>query len=170
MPKDKPFELPESQCERLTRQEFACIRSIMVLASDLTLARDDLKKRLECVPSGQERLNMVLGGINSLFKDLIGTVTDRQRRQLRNQAKDMTLQIVPKLSRKDNRVMIYIDDVKELVNCAREKCTGCVDTDEEARHCRLYQWLEGNVPLDDYGDDLICPYASIDWREQDGKT
>lgn len=167
MPKDKPFELPDDQCERLTRQEMACCRSIMTLASDLHFAKDDLKGRLETVPHGKERLNMILGGLDSLFRDILGTISDRQRRQLRNQAKDMTYQLVPKLTHSSNKVMIYVDEVKELVDCAREKCTGCVDTGEEARNCRLYKWLEANVPLDNYGDDLICPYARIDWEDED---
>ena len=165
MPKGNPFELPDEDCERLTRSEMACLRSIMVLASDLHHAKDDLKNRLECVPGGVGRLNMILGSVDSLFKDLIGTVSDRQRRQIINQSKDMRLQIVPAMSSAGNKVMIYIDEVKELTDCAREKCKSCADTGEEARKCRLYKWLETNIPLDDYGDGFLCPYARRDWGE-----
>lgn len=167
MPKKAPFELPDDECERLTRQEMACCRIIMVLASDLHYAQDDLAQRLMSVPYGKERLRMLIGGVDSLFKDILGTISDRQRRQLRNQAKDMTMKAVPKLTHTQNKVMIYLDEVKELVNCAKEKCVGCVESDEDARKCRVYKWLEANVPLDDYGDGLICPYARIDWGEKD---
>lgn len=165
MSKKKPFELPDEQCERLTRPEMAACRTIMTLVSDLEYAKDDLRKRLECIPSGKERLNMLCGGIDSLFRDLLGTVSNRQRKQLRNQANDLVMKAVPKLSGNDRSVMIYIEDVKELVDCAREKCKLCTMDGSECRKCRLYQWLETNIPLDDYGDDLICPYARRDWGD-----
>lgn len=165
MPYNEPFEIPDSECERLTRPEMACCRSIMTLASDLHYAKDDLKKRLKTVPDGEQRMDAVCGEIDSLFRDILGTVSDRQRKQLRNQAKDLVMKAVPKLSAADNKVMIYIDEVKELVDCAREKCRICAKDGTECRSCRLYKWLETNIPLDDYGDDLICPYARRDWEE-----
>ena len=114
MSKKKPFELPDEQCERLTRPEMAACRTIMTLVSDLEYAKEDLAKAK--ADSGNDR-----------------------------------------------SVMIYIDDVKELVDCARERCKLCTMDGSECRQCRLYQWLETNIPLDDYGDDLICPYARRDW-------
>ena len=165
MPRKAKFELPDDQCERLTRGEMAACRNIMALTSDLYFARDDLKERLKCVPSGRERLNMICGGIDSLFRDILGTVTDRQRNQLRNQAKDLVMKAVPKLSANGRQVMIYVEDVRELVDCARERCKLCVMDGEECRKCRLYKWLEANIPLDDYGDNLVCPYAGQRWED-----
>ena len=165
MPKKTPFELPDSECKRLTRPEMASLSMVMALASNLHFSKDDLKERLESIPGGTQRMNMLLGSVDSLFLDLIGTVCDRQRRQLRNQARDMKIQIVPTWKISNNKILIHKDEMKELVNCARYKCRQCADTGEEARKCRLYKWLEINVPLDDYGDDLICPYARVDWEE-----
>ena len=165
MPKGKPYILPEKDRERLKRSEMACCRYIMVLASDLHYAKDDIGERLSCVPSGKERLNMIVGGIDSLFTDLLGTITEGQRKQLLNQAKDLDMKAVPKMSVGNNKVMVYLDDIKELVECARERCKICANTDEEARKCRLYKWLETNIPLDDYGDGLLCPYATEDWGD-----
>lgn len=163
MPKKAPFELPDKDCERLTRTEMHSVIVIMVLASDLHFAKEDLKKRLQSVPSGMERMNMVLGQIDSLFRDIIGTVSNKQRKQIRNQARDTVMKQVPKLSASGQNVMVHVDEIKELVECAREKCRMCVMDNEECRECRLYQWLEGNIPLDDYGDGLICPYAEEEW-------
>lgn len=167
MPKGNPFELPDDQCERVTRTEMASCRTILLLASDLHHAQEDLKDRLKCVPYGERRLRMISGGIDSLFRDILGTITDKQRKQIRNQAKDLVMQAVPKLTASQNKVMVYLDDIKELTNCAMERCKRCADTGDEARKCRLYQWLETNIPLDDYGDNLICPYARIGWGDED---
>lgn len=165
MPRKARYELPDEDCERLTRVEMAACRNIMALASDLHFAKDDLKNRLACVPSGQARMNMLCGGIDSLFRDILGTVSDKQRKQLKNMARDLVMKAVPKLSSNGQQVMIYIDDVKELVDCARERCKLCVMDGNECRKCTLYKWLESNIPLDDYGDNLVCPYAGQHWED-----
>lgn len=163
--KYEPFELPNDQCVRMTRSEMSCCRMIMSLANNLQIAQEDLKKRLEIIPNGAARMKKLLEDLDTLFLDLRGTISDRQRKQLRNSAKDMVFQLVPKITSNGNRVMISIDEMKELTECAMEKCKSCADSGEEAKKCRLYQWLETNIPLDDYGDDLICPYAREEWGE-----
>lgn len=165
MPKGNPYKLPEKDRERLKRSEMACCKYIMLLTSDLHYAKDDIGERLSCVPLGKERMNMIVGGIDSLLTDLMGTVPHGQRRQLLNQSNDFVMKAVPKMSVGDGKVMVYLDDIKELVECARERCKICANTDEEARKCRLYKWLETNIPLDDYGDGLLCPYATEDWGD-----
>lgn len=164
MPRKAPYKIPDEECERLRRPEMAACRTIMTLASDLHYAQDDLADRLDCIPYGKARLNMIVGGIDSLFTDLVGTISDKQRLQLLRQAQDLVMKAVPKMDMNNNKVMVYLDDIKELVECARAQCRQCADTGEEARKCRLYKWLEANIPLDDYGDDLICPYAREEWE------
>ena len=165
MPKGKPYELPDDQCERLRRNEMIALRLLMSLVSEMEYVKEDLSERLECVPNGKARLNMMCGNAVSLFRDILGTVTDRQRRQLRNSAKDFKIKLVPALTPMGNNVMITLDEVMELTDCAREKCKMCAETGETCRKCRLYQWLEANIPLDDYGDGIMCPYANIDWGD-----
>lgn len=165
MPKKEPFELPDDQCERVTKPEMVLINRILALSSDVNYAKDDLKKRLQCVPYGVERMNMIVGNINSLFLDIMGTVNDKQRRQIKNTANDYYMELRPRMASNGNRVWVSVDEIKELVNLAKEKCRSCAEDDNGARKCRLYQWLEANIPLEDYGDGLICPYATIDWKE-----
>ena len=160
-----PFELPDDECERLTRSEMKDVRMIFALSSELMYAREDLKKRMEQVPDGYERLVRVSDDILHLFQDILGTVCDRQRKQLQNAAKDMHFTLIPKFDLSGNKLMISLAEMRELTNCAREKCLNCVEDGQQAKKCRLYKWLETNVPLDDYGDDLLCPYATIDWGD-----
>lgn len=157
------FELPEDQCERLTRNEMASLRLVLVLASEVTYAKEDLSRRLGIVPNGKSRMNMVLGGINSLFKDLLGTVSDKQRKALRNSALDYEIRLVPKMTPESSSIAVQKQDMTEMIDCAREKCKFCTLDGEECRKCKLYKLLETIVPLDDYNSDIACPYAFEDW-------
>lgn len=159
-----PFELPDNECIRMNRHEVAACRMVMALMSNLMYAREDLKARMETVPGGPARMDKVVTEVQELFQDIIGTVSDRQRKQLRNIAQDCEIQLIPKLTHSQNRVLIPANEVREIVDMAREKCRMCTDSDAQARKCRLYQWLEVNIPLEDYGSGLMCPYSNIDWE------
>ena len=165
MPKGHPYELPDDQCEYLRRSEMQAVQRLMALGSDLQYAKEDLHDRLDSIPSGNARMNMIIGGVNSLMADLIGTVSDKQRRQLRNTARDFQIEIRPRMVGHSNRVPIDRDELRELTDLAREKCKDCVEDGETARKCRLFKWLVTNIPLDDYGAGLMCPYANIGWGE-----
>lgn len=165
MPKGKPFELRDDDCERLNRSQMILVQRILAFVSDLAYAKDDLAGRMKSVPHGQERLNMVVGGAESLFRDLLGTISDKQRRQIRNAARDYVMVLQPKLTPGNTRISLANEDFKELVEMARYKCRNCAEDGEGARKCPLYQWLEANVPLEDYGDGLVCPYYTIGWED-----
>lgn len=158
------FELPESECKRVTRTEMAALRMVLILASEINYAADDLCERLKIVPNGTDRMNALKEEVNSLFKDLLGTVTDKQRRTLRNSANDYEMRLVPKMTPDTTCLAMTKSDITELVNCAREKCKFCSFNEEEAKtKCALYILLENYIPLDDYGTDITCPYAYKDW-------
>lgn len=166
MPKDKPFVLPNSECERLTRNEMLAVRWCLNMASELNQAKGDLSRRLEAVPNGKQRLAMLAGGMNSLFTDIIGTVSDAQRKTLRNTARDYSVKLVPKMDIGRTCLAVDKQDFHELVNCAQQRCAFCTKTGNEARQCKLYNLLEAYVPLDDYGDDdLFCPYMDKTWED-----
>ena len=161
------YELPDKDCERLTAPEMEGVRWCLNMASTLLSARDDLKKRLKCVPYGNQRMNMITGGMNSLFQDILGTVTDKQRRNLRNTARDYMVKLVPSV-RSDKRVLaIEKRDFKTLVNAAKEKCRSCTECGLAVRKCPLYQILEVYVPLDEYDDTIACSYAYQEWKEDE---
>ena len=163
--KKKAFELPDDQCERLKRSEMMAMQLLLADLSNLRYAKDDLAARLESIPSGKARMNMLVGSFDSLVKDLIGTISDKQRHHLQGICRDMELRLVPKFSAGKTSVVLTKDEGKELVNAAQRKCVDCVKDAEEARSCKLCQLLEAVVPLDKY-DGFLCPYNLATWADE----
>lgn len=159
------YELPDDQCERLTRSEMQSLTMLMANLTDLLAARDDLKGRLECVPSGAARMNMLIGQMRSLLQDIFGTVTDKQRRHLRNICKDQEIRLVPKTMPNRTSVIYTKEEAKELIDAAMVKCIDCFKDDEESRDCVLRKNLEVWVPLDSYSA-ICCPYSKSEWEDE----
>lgn len=159
------FELPNEQCERLTRPEMNAVRMMLILASSMAYAKEDLCKRVKSVPDGTERMDKLLDDCSALFEDILGTVSDKQRKQLRNSAKDYEIRLVPKSTPWRTTIAVQKDDVIAITDCARERCKYCTLDGKDAQECHLYKLLEAYIPLDDYGDDIICPYAYAEWRD-----
>ena len=161
----EPFELPDSECERATRDEMSAIRMLLIMASNLAYAKDDLKKRLGIVPDGEERLSSVLEEATSLFQDVLGTISDKQRRKLRNDANDYDVKLTPKFSADKTLMALSKQELTTLINCARERCKFCTLDGNECKKCELYQMLLTIVPLNDYGIGIMCPYVFQEWEE-----
>ena len=66
--------LQEEDCERLNRGEFEAMRCLLGAVSYTAHAKDDLQKRLACIPDGKARMAMVLGGLKAIADDLVGTM------------------------------------------------------------------------------------------------
>lgn len=161
----KSFMLPDDQCERLHRNEYTGLKMLLAFVSISAYAREDLQKRLECVPHGKERMNMAVGGLRSVCNDLIGTVSRAQCRQIMGTMRDFEMRLLPKLTPGSTNIIMTKEQGKDLLDCARWKCHDCVEDGERCRECQLYKVLEATTPLDDYGDGMICPYALADWKE-----
>lgn len=161
----KRIWLQEEDCERLKRAEFEAMRCLLGAVSYTATARDDLQKRLECVPYGNQRMNMVLGGLKAIADDLIGTVPRGQCKQIRNTMQDMEMRMVPKMMGMSQNVILEKDNAKALIDVAMEKCRGCVEDEESCRRCGLYRVLESFLPLDSYDNGMLCPYALSEWQD-----
>lgn len=160
----KPFNLPENECERATRDEMSAIRMILVLASEVNYDKDDLVKRLKIIPDGEARMNQVSIDITELFRDIVGTITHKQRKALQNSASDYDIQLVPKMMPAKTSVAVSKEDLTTLINAARQKCMYCSLGGDDVKKCDLYNLLEVLVPLNDYGSsDIICPYTYQEW-------
>lgn len=157
--------LDDKDCERMTRSEFNAVRTVLVTAICAENAAEDMQKRLECIPNGKQRYAMALGGLRAVANDLVGTTTKAQANQLWNTLNDLSMQFIPKLAPGSKNVIYTSDVIKDLVDCARSKCSDCVLDGESCRSCKLYKVLESTTPLNDYGDGLICPYALQDWED-----
>ena len=161
-----PFELPDDQCERLTRTEMQSVQWLLNALSTLRYAETDLANRLACVPSGNQRLKMAIGQVGSLLRDVLGTVSDKQRRQIRNVAKDMEVRLVSKLTSQSVNLVLDEKIAKELVDAAQAKCHwDCVPDLDGSRKCELCKILEAVVPLENY-DSVSCPYWRAEWEDK----
>ena len=158
------FSLPEDKCERLVRVEMQAVRMMLATLSTAAYAKDDLKKRLECVPYGNERMRMALGGLRSVVNDLIGTISVQQAKQIYGTMKDFDMRLLPKLTPGITNVIMTKEEGMELMDIARWKCHSCAEDGESCRSCRLYKILEATTPMDNYGDGLMCPYALAEWE------
>lgn len=157
--------LPDEDCERLNRVEMQAVRMMLAALSTAAYAKDDLKERLECVPDGNKRFRLALGGLRAVCDDVIGTVSRSQCKQIYGTMKDFEMRLLPKLTPGTTNIIMTKDQGKDLLECARWKCHDCVEDGEACRQCKLYKLLEATTPMDSYGDGLICPYALAKWEE-----
>ena len=158
------FELPDNECERATRDEMSAIRMLLVMASNLQYANEDLTKRLRMIPDGESRLKTLTEEYTALFQDILGTITDKQRRKLRNDALDYDVKLTPKIGMDKTTLAISKQELMTFVNCAREKCKFCTLDGYACKACNLYQILETVIPLNDYGSEISCPYFYQEWE------
>lgn len=67
--------MEEKDCERMKRSEYEAMRGLLAAISYIAHGNDDLQQRLKCIPSGKQRMRMLLGSARALADDLIGTMT-----------------------------------------------------------------------------------------------
>jgi len=155
----------EKDCERLTRSEFEAMRCLIGAACYISNASADLQKRLQSIPGGKQRMAMAKGAVDAIANDIIGTMTVAQCRQMQNVMKDMEMRMVPKMTPMPTNVIMTAKDAKVLVDSAKTRCHMCTACGEDVRACDLYKTLEAIIPLEDYGDGYVCPYAMAEWED-----
>ena len=165
MSKRVPYSLPDDQCERLNRREMNAMIMLLAHLSSAAYAEKDLEHRFECIPNGKQRFRLVLGGLRAICDDLAGTISPAQCKTLYGTMKDNELRIVPKLTSGSPNLIMSKDQAKELMDAAREKCRMCTEDGESCRQCGLYQIMEALVPMENYGNGLMCPYSLAEWRD-----
>lgn len=156
--------MDEKDCERMTRTELNALQFLLIAINFAVHGSEDLRRRLECIPNGMQRMKMSLGGLRAVGDDLVGTITQAQARKIQNTMKDMEVRITPKGMPETVNVIFDREQAMALIDAAKAKCTNCAEDGESCRKCKLYQILEAYTPLDDYGSGLTCPYALIDWE------
>ena len=159
----QPYQLPDEDCERLKRSEMDAVRMLLAVLSAAAYAKEDLFDRLECVPYGNQRMRLALGGLRAVCDDVVGTISKSQCKQIYGTMKDFRIELRPRLMPGSTNVVMTKEQGKELLDLARWQCHDCVKDGEECRQCRLYKIMEATTPLNDYGDGLVCPYALADW-------
>lgn len=164
--KQDKFSWPKEDCERVNHQEMVALRWCLAAINSVAYAKDDLAKRLECIPAGRRRWAMLLGSFRSLMDELLATVPTKQCLSIRNVMDDMELRMVPKFTPKSNRVSMDVADLSYIVNHAKKDiCSACILNGDECRQCELYQILESIAPRKDWGSSTICPYMKDDWMD-----
>ena len=157
------FILPDRECERATRREMDVCKLLSVLTSEVMYGQKDLQKRLAIIPDGESRMAEALENIKSIYQDIIGTINTRQAKQLMNASNDLKFQLIPKLSPDLAKFQLNKEEFRELIDCAREKCKFCTEDGENCTKCKLYGIMIERIPLEEYGDGIVCPYAYTEW-------
>ena len=147
------------------RSELTAVRMLLAALSTAAYAQEDLQKRLECVPYGNQRLKLAVGGLRAVCDDVIGTITRSQCKQIYGTMKDFEMRLLPKLTPGSTNIIMTKEQGKDLLDCARWKCHDCIEDGESCRKCQLYKLLEATTPMDDYGDGMICPYSLAEWGD-----
>lgn len=159
------YFLPEKDRERLNRTELRAARWLVTVMYICFELREELAERLKCIPNGQARFNMMLGHVQAIANDVIGTVPKSQKDQIQHTIDDMDIRLVPKFAPKGNRVVLDLYQLHYIVSHAQKDealCQTCVRTDDECRKCEFYKILSAIAPLTDWGSGTMCPYSG-DW-------
>ena len=151
--------------ERMTRQEVSAIKMLFASLSNEKYALDGLTRRLGMIPDGVDRLRRCTADLQKIMDEIVGTITTEQCKSIYGTMKDYEMRLVPKLTPMTTNVLMTKDQAKDLMDCARVKCHDCVEDGESCRSCRVYKIMEETVPLDDYGDGMICPYSLAEWDD-----
>lgn len=165
MMKQDYYQLPEEDRERMTRAEMTAMHWIYSAVNSVLHGKEDLAQRLECIPNGKRRYNMMMGHLFSIANDLTGTIPEKQRTKIRNIMNDMEIRLVPKMMARDVSVVMTKEDAMQLLDYAKAaKCAFCTEDNESCRKCPLYRIMEAEVPLEKY-DGFLCPYNLAEWEE-----
>ena len=162
------YQLPDEDCERLTRFEMQSVRWIMAALNILVNAEKPMADRLDCIPEGRRRFRLMLGQLRAVCNDLIGTTPREQCKQIQGVMKDMQLNLIPKLAPGSEKVVMDPKDLAYLIHHAQrdeELCQTCVKDGNECRKCKMYKMLVAVAPLPDYGSGMMCPYSG-DWMHK----
>ena len=158
------FFLPDAKCERMTRTEMNAFKLLVTSVSEINYGRGYLARQLSIIPDGEKRFDELMVKANELFEDMIGTVHSKQAKSLLNTVTDNEIRLMPKMAPSEMVVPVRKNDFQDLVSCAQEKCKFCTEDARTCENCKLYQILLAQVPLDDYGDGINCPYAYREWE------
>lgn len=148
---------------RLNRQEKMGMIVMAYAATIMDDLQQEIRKRLEMIPDGAERMRKLSEETDALLNDLRMTIPVNQRMNLQNTAQDYEIHLLPKASPCETSVVMQKDEFKELVDLARVTCRECTHDDKSCEQCRLFQLLTVILPLDDYDNGLLCPYNMGEW-------
>ena len=160
------FEIPSREdAWNLNRAEKVSVMFLTHTISVLEFAREDLKKRIEKIDGGEEMLDKLLKDGYRLLEEVRRTIPEKQRVSLMHTSSDYEMRMVPKLTPHKDAVVVSKESMRQLVDAAQIKCTDCVEDSEGAKKCALYETLCDIIPLESYGDRVLCPYNMAVWRD-----
>ena len=167
MEERKPFKMEWDKRRRLHKEEMDSIKMIIATFSEWQKSREYLKKNLELIPNGIERMDRVCNDMKEMYEDILGTVTQEQLKHIMSIIHDCEIVIRNKsvTSGTGNNVRMTVDEAKALVQAARfgGYCTECLMESPECETCHLFNVLSAVIPLDDYSGTL-CPYNTAKWE------
>ena len=91
-------EIPDEELNRLNRHEMNSLLWLFATLNSCKHSEDDLSWRLDLIPEGKQRFQLVLEQLRSILNDLIETIPRKQCKQFENILNDMELRFVPKFT------------------------------------------------------------------------
>lgn len=150
--------------ERLRRNEKMAMVHLMYAVTILDDLQIDLSDRLKMIDHGTDRMHNAAVCTEELLDLLRVTIPENQRIGLENTSKDYIIRLTPASTPSETNVIMTKDEYRNLVDCARAKCSDCVMDDSECEGCELYQLLTSILPLEDYHSMALCPYNLGEWK------
>ena len=167
MEERKPFKMEWADRRRMCKDEMDTLKMLMVALSELVKSANGLKKNLELIPDGMERMGGICDAMQELYEDILGTVSEAQLKHIKNVIHDCEIVLRNKAitNGAGNTVRMTVDEAKALVQAARfgGYCTECFMESPECETCSLFNVLSAVIPLDDYSG-VLCPYNTAKWE------
>lgn len=148
----------------MTRSEKRAMPYLMSAVGVLEEVHNDLRKRLEDVENGNERMDAFRAEGMKLLEEIRVTIPEEQRWTLANMALDMEMRLMPKQTPSSRCSVVPNEDLRTLIDAAQAKCAGCADDSEECKKCKLFRLLVKLIPLERY-DSYLCPYNLAAWED-----
>ena len=150
--------------ERLRRNEKMAMVHLMYAVTILDDLQTDLADRLGMIEDGQNLMADLSRGADRILDQLRVTIPENQRIGLENTSKDYIIRLTPASTPSETNVIMTKDEYRNLVDCARAKCSDCIMDDSECEGCELFQLLTSILPIDDYHSMSLCPYNLGEWK------
>lgn len=149
---------------RLTRTEKMSMLHLMYAVTILEDLSIEIPDRIGMVENGHDKLQELARNADKLLNEIRITVPENQRRSIQNTAQDYEMRLTPKATPGETSVVMTKDEFRELVECARTKCTECTYDDEECEQCSLFRLLTSILPMEDYHSLNLCVYNLGKWK------
>lgn len=156
----------------LHSSEYANVRAIFGLLSELGYAEKYLEPRLRMIPNGWRDFRMLLSVTSKLVTELVKTVPIEKRKSIQHELKNVRVEVTVKQTSPpniDGLTYVPIDSLIQLMLKVSDiECLICEKTGKECKRCKLRKLFDSMLHYE-IDSNVCCPYALIDWNGNIGR-